>query len=771
MTRTERGTTPTRRKVLAVAAVLAVVAPVTAALAQAQPVHATYASYDVGISGGEPGLGYDPKADAVVYGSGTSTKRITFAEGSSTPTVTVADITPDTSATTLDAITWTDQRTSRTFVSQLLLACSATSFSDDAGRSYTPSQGCGAGTVVDHQTLGGGPYRAPAPVRASTAYPNAVYYCAQDGFRGSCARSDDGGLTFGAAVPAYNTPANTGPAGTVGGNCSAIHGHLRVGPDGTVYLPNKGCGGTPTPNNLTNSEFFGGAPAVSVSEDNGLTWTVRPVPGAANQDESDPSVDTDRDGTVYFGWEDGTNPSETVYGTTSAAKIAVSPDHGRTWSRPYDVSSALGLANVQFPEVIAGDAGRAAFSFIGTPTAGDDQHDGFVGEWHLYVATTTDGGASWDTVDATPTDPVQRGCISLQGTSNKTVADTEICSQRNLLDFNDITLDKTGRVLVAYADGCPGACTVATSTGARNKLLRQESGPLLYVTAPDASVSSSATASSSPTTGQTTAPATTAPATTAPATTAPATTAPATTAPATTAPATTAPATTAPATTAPATTAPATTAPATTAPATTAPATTAPATTAPPTTAPATCPAVAPVVLARQEILSGASAGVRVSGTPGSVVDLVAYTRPSTRYRTVRSARIGATGVADLSLTPPSSTRMYQQQRGCDVGPSSVLRVRTTLSLDVRRTGAARTYRFFGNSLPRRAGGLSVSLYRVTPSGAEVLTSRTRTDPRTGLWSITRTFTGTGRTRFVLRTAKDTANEAGASAVRTVALR
>ncbi len=99
-----------------------------------------------------------------------------------------------------------------------------------------------------------------------------------------------------------------------------------------------------------------------------------------------------------------------------------------------------------------------------------------------------------------------------------------------------------------------------------------------------------------------------------------------------------------------------------------------------------------------------------------------------------------------------------------------MLTVRSTLSLDVRRTGAARTYRFFGNSLPQRADGLPVSLYRVTPDGREVLTARTRTDPRTGLWTITRTFTGKGRFGFLVRTPQDLSNAAGASAARTVAV-
>ncbi len=64
-----------------------------------------------------------------------------------------------------------------------------------------------------------------------------------------CARSDDGGLTFGAGVPIYNLT-----------QCSGIHGHVKVAPDGTVYVPNRGCGATQ---------------AVVVSADNGLTWAVQ----------------------------------------------------------------------------------------------------------------------------------------------------------------------------------------------------------------------------------------------------------------------------------------------------------------------------------------------------------------------------------------------------------------------------------------------------------------------------------------------------------------
>ncbi|MHB8507173.1 MAG: hypothetical protein ACYDGR_00800 [Candidatus Dormibacteria bacterium] len=464
-------------------AALSLMTPLPAS-SQAPAQAATYTAYPVGHNAGEPSISYDPNADAAMYESGTTTVRMTW---DASDRLTTRDVSAPTSVTSLDAIGFTDQATHRSFVSQLVAACSLSSYSDDAGATWNTSQGCGADVLLDHQSLGGGPYRTGAapPNAGLTGYPDAVYYCAQNSYNGACARSDDGGMSYLPGVPAYNTPANAG-GDPYGGACSALHGHLRVAPDGYAYLPVKGCGGTPTTGNLTNSEFFGGTPAVSVSADNGVTWTVRQVNwpnDAHNPEQSDPSVAADRASTVYFGFQDGTNPTETTYAQTTRAKISVSEDHGKTWTRPYDLSTPLGLNNIEFPEVIAGSAGRAAMSFIGTSGVGDDQHNGFVGEWHLYIATTIDNGKSWSTVDTTPRNPVQRGCISLQGTSNKTITDTNICSQRNLLDFNDITVDKQGRVLAAYSVGCSGACVTdpkSGSKGAVDMVMRQASGPRLY---------------------------------------------------------------------------------------------------------------------------------------------------------------------------------------------------------------------------------------------------------------------------------------------------
>ena len=453
----------------------------------------TYSAYDVGANGGEPSIGVDFKTNAVLAQYGLTTLKVTWDDKHSPPKPTITEITPTTSKiTSLDAILSVDPHTGRTFVSQLMAACSLMSFSDDDGASWTPSEGCGAGVVLDHQSVAAGPVHAPL---TDPIYPGIVYYCAQNGYSGACASSLNGGLTFGNAVPAYNTPVNdvgdTNPSfAAEGGACSALHGHMKIGPDGTAYLALKGCGGLPTPENLTNTEFWGGQPSLSVSTDNGLTYTVTRVPAGHNQDESDPSVAIGRGdkvpgGRIYFGWEDGTNPSATGYGNTSVPKIATSTDHGKTWSTPVDVSAGLGIHNVQFPEVVAGDDDRAAFAWLGTKAIGDDQHNGFKGPdgkaavWHMYISTTYDAGKTWHTVDATPNDPVQRGCVDLQGLSNKTVTDNNICSQRNLLDFNDMTVDKYGRTLVAYADGCIGKCIhdpKASSTADRGYILRQTTG-------------------------------------------------------------------------------------------------------------------------------------------------------------------------------------------------------------------------------------------------------------------------------------------------------
>ena len=354
-----------------------------------------------------------------------------------------------TNAQTFDPILFTDRETGRTLVSQLIFpagsAASASAYTENDGETWVPSTGAGPGSGIDHQTIGGGgPYAPPVPPLPT--YPRPIYYCGQLP-NATCALSTDGGTTYGPAVPV-----------DLGGECGGLHGHIKVGPDGTAYLPNKGC---------NNGQ------GVIVSENNGVTWDVRPVPGSF-ESESDAAVGIGRGdkttgkGRVYLGYADG----------DTRAVVSVSDDRGLTWSVPVDVGAKFGINNVAFPAMVAGDDDRAALAFYGTPAEGGLQGPKFNGVWHLYVATTYDGGQTWHTVDATPNDPMQRGCIWLGGGAN-------IC--RNMLDFMGIDVDKRGRVLVAYNDGCAGAeCAQAPPTATGNSytalavIARQTGGKGLF---------------------------------------------------------------------------------------------------------------------------------------------------------------------------------------------------------------------------------------------------------------------------------------------------
>ena len=372
----------------------------------------------------EPNVGVNWESGNVMLQALLQTLRVQFEDLTcpQTPGSSWEDVSPPTAVNSFDPILFTDHDTSRTFVSHLLLnpLASAAAFTEDDGDQWTPSQGAGPGSGIDHQTLGGGPFAQPAPPTVG-AYPHAVYYCAQDIAFANCALSLDGGLTFGPAVPMYTLE-----------QCAGLHGHVKVGSDGTVYVPNAECVGAVNPNEN----------AVVASEDNGLTWEVRTVPGTVGAGGSDPSVAVDEGGTLYLGFVDD----------DEIPAVAVSPDRGRTWTLVYDVGSVLGIRNAVFPAMVAGDAGRAAMAVYGTTHGGDANRFDSEGEWHLYVAHTYDDGASWVTVNATPDDPLQRGGIHLGGGS-------EI--HRNLLDFFDADLDAQGRMVIGYADGCIGACVSA----------------------------------------------------------------------------------------------------------------------------------------------------------------------------------------------------------------------------------------------------------------------------------------------------------------------
>jgi hypothetical protein len=363
--------------------------------------------------------------------------------------------------TGLDPILWTDQKTGRTFASNSTVGANAVyGYTDNDGDSWVPFGIAAPNGGADHETIGSGPY--PASLSALSTPVNqgeTVYYCSQDIVGpAACYRSDTLGVSYGPSVLAYN---GQGP-GVPGGTCGGLHGHIHVAPDGTAWLPVSQCSG------LQGGVF---------STDGGITWTTFIIPNAVSQTQgADPSIAIDSDSTIYYSYVNNEpvtagNPPE------GHARVVVGHRVGTTvnWTNYFDLGATHGIVNAAEIEAVGGSAGRAAVGFLGTNVAGDYQAISFPGKWYAFIATTYDGGVTWTTVNATPNDPVQSMTgVWQQGGSHQ---------DRNLLDFNEITIDDKGRVLYGYSDGCVTegciAGTAANDFVAFMRVARQSGGKSL----------------------------------------------------------------------------------------------------------------------------------------------------------------------------------------------------------------------------------------------------------------------------------------------------
>src|SRR4051812_40612941 len=159
----------------------------------------------LGGDAGEPSIGADWITGNALFQSFVTTFRVSFDDSCPTsPSSTwVAKQSPITGTESMDPILWTDSKTGRTIVSQLILASteSLSAMTDNDGDSWLPSHGAGIASGIDPQPAGGGPF--PAPLRGGAVYPTAVYYCSRDSAPANCAVPLDGVLTYGPAVPIY----------------------------------------------------------------------------------------------------------------------------------------------------------------------------------------------------------------------------------------------------------------------------------------------------------------------------------------------------------------------------------------------------------------------------------------------------------------------------------------------------------------------------------------------------------------------------------------
>jgi hypothetical protein len=381
---------------------------------------------------GEPSVGIDWRTGAGLYKAALSTYKLGL--DGTTGTVTWTNVTPASGwSVNIDPVLVTEPRSGLTLSGGDTTACSLLFATSDDGGSWLPSVPC-TGTY-DHPTVGWSP-------SAKTPGSIVFYYCQQGPDLQQCSTSTDGGTTWVVSGPSVQAKVPSTSDFTPH-FCLGVFGHLRGSADGTAYLPGKSC---------VRADGSSGVGGMQTGDD-GTTWTEYLVPGASSGG-FDPAVATTPDNTVYEAWQNATD---------NHPVIAVSHDHGGTWSTPIDVASAVpGLVASTLPTLTAGDNGRLAYSFLGSSIGtGNPNAAGFHGAWYLYTAYTYDGGTTWTAVKDTST-PVQYGYIS-NGGSNST-------GGRNLLDFIESAATKDGRVVVSFVDGCLAACEAATSQSAAEAL-------------------------------------------------------------------------------------------------------------------------------------------------------------------------------------------------------------------------------------------------------------------------------------------------------------
>lgn len=319
--------------------------------------------------------------------------------------------------TTFDPYVHVDQDTDRVYNLDMEgLQCNYVQWSDDEGETWTSTPlGCGQPPVMDHPTLFTGP-----PREATTyGYENVVYICVNRVADAACAMSFDGGYTY---TPWRTIFPETSPEGEAG--CGGLHGHGVTGPEGRAYVGKVHCD----------------TPMLAVTEDDGLTWEVHTISEDVTSPKHDVELATDDAGNVYALWiDDDLDPY-----------LSVSTDHGSSWSKP-TVIAAPGVETAQFPAIAAGEEGKIALVYIGTPsdTEVSEMEDDVA--WTGYLATIPDATTANLTIATsplnTPEHPIARGPCD----------DDNRCD--GIGDFVDIVIDEDGRPWAALVDVCHDECS------------------------------------------------------------------------------------------------------------------------------------------------------------------------------------------------------------------------------------------------------------------------------------------------------------------------
>jgi BNR/Asp-box repeat len=311
-----------------------------------------------------------------------------------------------------DPMIYVDPTTGRVFNFDLEGACNFLNYSDDKGQTWTTNPVACGNLVVDHQTIVAG--RPPAGITTS-GYPNVVYWCSNRVADSTCGRSLDGGITW--APTGQSAYLGYDPA--AGGLCGGLTGHLATDPAGRIFLPKGHCG----------------HPWVAISDDGGATWSRVQVSRISASD-THLSVASDNAGNLYYGWWGGTH---------DLPFLAVSRDHGKTWSKPMMIAPP-GVHAANLVTVAAGAAGRVAITFLSSTDPRDDAHRPM--DQTVVVSTNAlSANPTFVSTMANPAgDPVHRGNDCTQGRCG------------GIWDFIDIHISKAGQLWASMSDDCVDTC-------------------------------------------------------------------------------------------------------------------------------------------------------------------------------------------------------------------------------------------------------------------------------------------------------------------------
>ena len=192
-----------------------------------------------------------------------------------------------------------------------------------------------------------------------------------------CARSDNGGLTFGPPIPVYDDVVGAALSTQLGNMATdqrpGANAPLSAGPDGQGNVYHGWI--------LTTQDGAAGHKIyVAVSRDFGLTWTshlVYAAPPTGTLDHNFSWLAVDRAGNVYTCWSDD---HDIYMSSSSDIKSSTTP----TWSVPVRVSNGPMTKTCSLPMIEAGSAGRVVLGFYGTSASGSQPPQSDGAQWHYF---------------------------------------------------------------------------------------------------------------------------------------------------------------------------------------------------------------------------------------------------------------------------------------------------------------------------------------------------------------------------------------------------